>query len=109
MNAYLNSQAVILIACALIGMLCHVAKKAMRGELGVASTNPFQIQFYILLFKYLFVQNPGSSGAAVLTMLAACFGVIGIGQIEAMPVNVIAALGFTTGWAANSAMNKGGE
>lgn len=108
MTAYISEKALILILAGLIGMVCHIAKKAMRGELGVASTNPFQIAFYVLLWKFIFTQNPGASMAAVLTLISICLGIVALGQIESLPMNVVAALGFTTGWASNSAANKGG-
>lgn len=97
----------VLVAASLVGMLCHVAKKALRGELGVASTNPFQLMFYVLLYRYLFVQNPGATVAAVLTAIAACMAIVAAGTLEALKLWPIAGLGFTTGYTCNSIANKG--
>jgi hypothetical protein len=107
MNKFLSMPTLWLIAACVAGMIAHVFKKAMRGELGVGGTNPFKLPFYRGMYSYLLLEKPGHTAAAFLTCLAACLGIVATGQIEMLKPHIIIALGFTTGWACNSGINQG--
>jgi hypothetical protein len=78
----------------LLGMVAHYTKKWARG------------QYAGNLWAYLFADHPRASLVAVITYTAAAAGVLVTGSIEGMKLYQVAALGFTTGYAIDSAVNS---
>jgi len=98
----------LLILAAVIGMVAHFAKKAMRGQFDeIPQRNPFQLDFYVQLWRYAFVLQPASSVSALLTVAAACLAIYATGSLEAAKPAMIFAAGFGCGWVGDSAANKG--
>jgi hypothetical protein len=78
----------------LLGMVAHYAKKWARG------------QYAGNLWAYLFADHPRSSLAAIITYTASAATVLATGSIDGMNLAQVAALGFTTGYMADSAVNR---
>jgi hypothetical protein len=81
-------------ACGIGGMLAHYTKKWGRGEYDGSIVN------------YLFHDQPKASLAAVMTYIGAATAIAATGTLHGMDVQTIAALGFTTGFTVDSAVNK---
>ncbi len=78
----------------IIGMLAHYTKKWARG------------QYVGNLWAYLFADHPRASLAAVITYTATAAGVLTTASLAGMTLAQVAALGFTTGYAIDSAVNR---
>ncbi len=78
----------------IIGMLAHYTKKWARG------------QYAGNLWAYLFADHPRASLAAVITYTATAAGVLTTASLAGMTLAQVAALGFTTGYAIDSAVNR---
>ncbi len=78
----------------IIGMLGHYTKKWARG------------QYAGNLWAYLFADHPRASVAAFITYTAAAAGVLATASLDGMTLAQVAALGFTTGYAIDSAVNQ---
>jgi hypothetical protein len=78
----------------ILGMLAHYTKRWARG------------QYAGNLWAYLFADHPRASLAAVITYTGAAATVLATGSIDGMKLAQIAALGFTTGYAIDSAVNR---
>ena len=77
----------------LIGLLGHAVKKYLSNELKGS------------IIDYLIYNNPHRSALAVLTTLGACLAVILGDQVPAQ-IGALAMLAFTTGFTADSSVNK---
>jgi hypothetical protein len=93
----LSSPATVFYACGFAGMVAHYAKKWTRGEINLS------------LFEYMVKDNPKASVAAVCTCLGATTAIVATGTLHGMDIPTVAALGFTTGFAIDSAVNKTGD
>jgi hypothetical protein len=80
----------------LLGMLAHYAKKWGRGE------------YAGNLMAYLVADNPRASFATVMSCLGASAAIVATGTLHSMDTATALALGFTTGFAIDSAVNKTG-
>lgn len=81
------------ILISMIGMLGHAIKKFLAGHLRGS------------VLDYLIFNNPKRTALAVLSTLAATIGVI-IGDQMPTQVGAYIMLAFTTGYTADSAVNK---
>lgn len=86
--------AIVFYLAGLVGMLAHYVKKWTRGE------------YAGNLWAYLFADNPRASLAAVITYVGAAAAVVATGSLDGMKLAQVVAVGFTTGFAIDSAVNK---
>jgi hypothetical protein len=89
-----STKAAILIAAAIAGTFCHWAKKRLRDNLPGGPID------------YL-ITSPWNTVAMFGTMLAACAAITVSGQLVTASAWMVASLGYTAGWTADSAINKG--
>ena len=61
------------------------------------------------LYQYLVIDRPGRTFASVLALLAAAFAAVLVGGLEEMKITTAVAAGFTSGWAIDAGVNKGGS
>lgn len=89
-----GNPALVFYVCGLAGMVAHYTKKWARGE------------YRGNLWAYLVADNPRATLAAVITYAGTAAGVVATGTLHGMDLATVAALGFTTGFALDSAINK---
>lgn len=94
MSKMVTHSAIVFYVAGFLGMLGHYTKKWARG------------QYAGNLWAYLFADHPRASLSAVITYSATAAGVLATGSVEGMGLAQIAALGFTTGYAIDSAVNR---
>lgn len=90
---YLSIDNLVFIIIACIGMIGHAVKKYLAGQLSGS------------IFQYLFTKNPKRSAMAVMTTLGACFALI-LGDQLPTQAGAFIMLAFTTGFTADSSVNK---
>lgn len=93
-NMELTINVLLMLACAVLGTFSHWAKKSWRDGM---PGNPID---------YL-MHQPYSTLAMFGTTFAACAAVGVTGQLSDASPWMAVALGFTTGYTADSALNKG--
>lgn len=86
--------AIVFYLAGFVGMVAHYVKKWTKGE------------YAGNLWAYLFADNPRASLAAVITYAGAAAAVVATGSLDGMKLAQVAALGFTTGYAIDSTVNK---
>jgi len=77
-----------------VGMLAHYTKKWAKGE------------YLGNLWAYLYADHPRATLYAVLSYVGVAAAVVSTGQLDGLKLGTLAALGFTTGYACDSAMNS---
>jgi hypothetical protein len=91
LGPYITSAELVLLTAALVGLLAHFLVKRFRGEITAS------------LFRYL-VEQPGFTVATIISIVAACLGIVATGQLENLAPHLTVALGFGTGWTLDSAI-----
>lgn len=86
--------AIILFASAIAGTFLHWLKKVWRDDM---PGNPI---------NYLIV-HPWNTAAMFGVTFAACAAILATDQLASASVAMIIGVGFTAGWTADSAINKG--
>lgn len=81
----------------LVGGLAHFVVKRWKGEITGSA------------YQYLVVDYPGRTASAVVALVAATAAVEAVGGFSGMTLSGVVAAGFTAGWTADSAFNKGGN
>jgi hypothetical protein len=79
----------------LVGAIAHFLVKRAKGEISGS------------LYRYMVVDHPGRSFAAIVGIVAATAAAEAVGGLSGMTLPGVVAAGFTAGYAADSAFNKG--
>jgi hypothetical protein len=89
MTELITPGMVLLFVSSVAGTFAHYVNLRLRGDTKVGPIG------------YL-IETPGFTIATFIALIAADLGLVAVGQIENSTPHVIAALGFTTGWALDS-------
>lgn len=90
----LTTKVLILIAAALLGTFSHWVKKRLRDGMPGSPVDYLRA-------------NPWHTLGMFSTTLSACAALGATGVVASSSLWMCAALGYTTGWTADSAINKG--
>ncbi len=104
-----HDQLVALIAlyiAAFAGMFAHFAKKLLRDELPRVHHDGGFRKWTCHLWRYLAVDYPQHTAAAILTVIGACMGVMALGQLHTQPIYMVIGIGFGCGWVIDSGVNR---
>jgi hypothetical protein len=96
----------ILYSSAFVGMFSHFAKKLLQGELPPTMHDGGIRRWSCHLFRYIFVDYPNRTAAAVIGVVGSCMAVQAVGQMHTQPLYVVIGIGWGCGYISDSLGNR---